>query len=290
MKKLTSTLLASILFTTLVSAEALTTKEFKQQSTQTATESANDKKATLVKEALSSLELSAKALEALKQNKIEDAKGDLELALGKLEVILASKEVPKLLPIENRVVVKNFIGTAEDVDVSLKLVKKLLEEGKVQEAGELLYSLQSEIDVTVVNLPLVTYPDAIKLASKYIIDKKPKKAQEVLGVALSTFAQVKEIIPIPLVNATDLVNVSSQIVKKNKEQALLYLVGASDELDKAEKLGYLSKSTTTYKGLHERITALKKEINGENNSTKLFDELKSTIKEFKKELFSEKDK
>jgi hypothetical protein len=40
----------------------------------------------------------------------EDAKKNIELALGKLESILLAKNTPKLLPIENRMVVKNFIG------------------------------------------------------------------------------------------------------------------------------------------------------------------------------------
>jgi len=66
--------------------------------------------------------------------------------------------------------VKNFAGTAKDVERNIEIVKELLDKGKVQEAGELLITLQSEIDIIVVNLPLLSYPDALKLASKYIID------------------------------------------------------------------------------------------------------------------------
>ncbi len=57
-------------------------------------------------------------------------------------------------------------------------------------------------------------------------------------MALSTFTEVEYIIPIPVVNATELVSTASKIAKDNKEQALKHLVYASDELDKAEKLGY----------------------------------------------------
>ncbi len=74
--------------------------------------------------------------------------------------------------------------------------------------------------IIVVNLPLVSYPDALKLASKYIIDNQVEKAKEVLRVALSTFTEVEYIIAIPVVNALELISTASNIAKENKEQAL----------------------------------------------------------------------
>jgi len=290
---LLSTLVASLLLTSLATADTnktLTSKEVSTQATKNATKNANDKKVQLVKEALTSLKLSAKALEDLNENKVKDATKNIELALGKLEAILSAKDTPKLLPIENRMVVKNFIGTADDVDKSLKLVKELIDKGKVQEAGELLITLQSEIDLTVLSLPLISYPDALKLASKYIIEEKPNKAKEVLKLALSTFTEVKEIIPIPLINTVDLVRIASDIAKENKDQALKHLSMASDELDKAEKLGYVSKSATTYKQLHESIINIEKELKGSNKAEKLFDELGKKLKNFKDEILSSEKK
>jgi hypothetical protein len=290
---LLSTLVASLLLTNFAIAEttqALTSKEVSIKATQNATKNADDKKVQLVKEALTSLHLSAEALQNLNENKTGDAKKNIELALGKLESILSAKDTPKLLPIENRMVVKNFIGTADDVEKRLDFVKKLIDDGKIQEAGELLITLQSEIDITVVSLPLVTYPDALKLASKYIIEEKPEKAKEVLALALNTFTEVKQIIPIPLINTLELVAIASDIAKENKNQALKHLFMASSELDKAEKLGYVSKSTTTYKQLHELITGVEKEVKGPNKAEKLFEELGEKLKEFKDKVLSSEKK
>jgi hypothetical protein len=291
-KTLLSTLVSTLLLTSMLSADAnatLSSKEVSKQATKAATQKAKDGKIELVKEALTSLNLSAKALAELNKNKIEDAKKDIELALGKLEVILSAKDTPKLLPIENRMVVKNFIGTAKDVEAVLDKVHKLLDLGKVQEAGELLITLQSEIDVTVISLPLVSYPDALKLASKYILEEKPQKAKEVLKLALSTFSEVEHIIPIPLINTVDLVATASDIAQTDKEQALKHLSVASDELDKAEKMGYLSRSTTTYKQLHELIEKVEKEVKGPNKAEKLFKELGEKLKEFKEKIFASSD-
>jgi ribosomal protein S20 len=290
---LLSALAASLLLSSGVYATqntAPSSKEVSAKATQKATQKVDDKQVKLVEEALNSLKLSASALSKLNENKTEEAKKDIELALGKLESILAAKDTPKFLPIEQRVVVKNFLGSSKDVEKTLKSVQELLNDGKVQEAGELLSSLQSEIDVTVVSLPLITYPDALKLASKYIIENQPQKAKDVLKVALSTFSEVQEIIPIPLVNTLKLVEVASSTAKKDKKQALSYLSSANDELNKAQKLGYISKSTTTYQELHELIEGVEKEVKGPNKAEKLFLELGNKLKEFKEKIFSTEKK
>jgi len=289
MKKIIlSTIGASLLLNGVLFAKAInpTSQEVSAKAVQKETQKVDDKRLKLVKEALSSLELSASALKELNENKSDKAKKDIELALGKLESILASKHAPELLPIDQKVIVKNFIGSAKDVKASVEKVKELLDDGKIQEAGDLLISLQSEIDITTVSLPLKTYPDALKLVSKYIIEEQPKKAKEILKVALSTFSETKEIIPIPLVNTLRLVEVASDVAKKDKEQALKYLKSANEELNKAQELGYISESTTTYKELHKLIKGVEKEVEGPNKAEKLFKELGNKIKEFKEKIFS----
>ncbi len=286
-KTLLSTLVASLLLSNFAIANTnLSSKEVSKNALKTATEDAKSHQVKLVKEALNSLELSAKAVKALDENKSDEAKKDIELALGKLEGILSVKNTPKLLPIENRVVVKNFIGTADDVKKALSEVKRLLTVGKVQEAGELLISLQSELDITVINLPLVSYPDALKLASKYLIENKPQKAKEVLVLALNTFTEIEQVIPIPLINSLNLVLVATDIAKSDKEQALKHLTMASDELKKAQELGYVSKSTATYKEIQDLIEKTEKEVKGPNKAEKLFKELADKLKEFKSKILS----
>ncbi len=292
-KTLLSTLVSTLLLSSLATADEhknLTSQEVSAKATQKATKKAKDNKVKLVQEALESLKLSAKAVDELNNNKVEEAKKSVELALGKLESILASEHTPKLLPIENQIVVKNFVGTADDVTQALAKVRTLLNLGKVQEAGELLISLQSELDITTISLPLASYPDALKLASKYLIEKHPEKAKHVLEIALNTFAQDEQIIPIPLINAVELVAVASEIAKEDKEQALKHLALAKDDLKKAEALGYVSSSTTTYKQLEELIEKTEKEVKGPNKAEKLFKELGEKLSEFKSKILSTHDK
>ena len=290
MKKiLVSTLLSSLLLTGSIVADTNTSpssKELSKKATQVETQKIKDNKVELIQEALSSLKLSVKALKNLEENKKEDAKKNLELALGKLEVILTSKDIPKMLPIENRMLVKNFVGSSKDVEGALSEVKTLLSKGKVQEAGELLITLQDEVEVRTVNLPLASYPDALKLVSKYILEDKIDEAKATLKLALNTFITEETIVPLSLVKTLELVSVASHEAKENKKLALTYLVTAHDELNKAEKLGYLSDSSTTYKELQEVINGLEKEIKGANKAEKLFEEAIKTLKEFKSKILS----
>jgi ribonuclease HII len=293
-KLLLSTIASSLLFTTITVADTngtmLTSKQVSQKATQDETARVEHNQVKLVQEAIKSLELSAKALKSLNENNPKEAKKNIELALGKLEAILSAEKTPKLLPIENRILVKNFAGTAKDVDTALEQVKKLLGDGKVQQARVLLSTLQSEIDVTVVSLPLISYPNALKLASKYLIEENAEKAKKVLSLALSTFTEVEQIIPIPIINSVELIATASRIAKENKEQALKHLEFASDELTKAEKLGYISSSTTTYKQLHEMIESVEKEIKGPNKAEALFQELVDKLKEFKEKILTSDEK
>ena len=290
MKKIIfSTLLSSLLLTGTLVADtntSLSSKELSKKATQQETKKIKDNKVKLIEEALSSLNLSSKALKNLEENKKDDAKKNLELALGKLEVILTSKNVPKVLPIENKMLIKSFVGSSKEVESALKMVKTLLSEGKVQEAGELLVTLQDEVDIRTVSLPLATYPDALKLVSKYILEDKIAEATATLKLALSTFVTEQKIVPLPLVNALKLVSVASNEAKENKELALTYLASAHDELTKAEKLGYLSKSSTTYKELQQLLIGLEKEIKGPNKAEKLFNEAVEKLKEFKSKILS----
>jgi tetratricopeptide (TPR) repeat protein len=290
---LLSTLLASLLLGSGLSANSAikSVKEVSKSAVAKGTQDALANQKKLIVEAINSLKYTNSALVALSKNDTKSAQADIEKALGKLEVILSAKDAPKFLPIDSQVQMVEYAGSSKEIKATLESVKDLLKHNKVQVARTLLNTLQSEIDVTVVSLPLVTYPDALKLAAKYLHDNKIEKAKSVLAVALSTFDKTTTVIPLPLLKATDLINVSASLSKNGKKaEALKYLKAAEDQLDVAETLGYVSHSSTTYKALHTAIQKVRKEIKGKNKAEKLFDELKNELKDFKAKIFSEKTK
>ncbi|HHD84093.1 MAG TPA: YfdX family protein [Campylobacteraceae bacterium] len=283
MKKLIlSVATAALLCNTAVMAK--TSAEVSTQAIKSAKTEAKDSGVHVVKEAVSAVALTQKVLVDLDKKDTKSAIKDLEDAIGKLEVILAAEKAPKLLPVDVAVTATEYVGDTKKIKKTLDTVEDLLNDGKVQEARLLLDTLQSEIDVVSVNLPLATYPDALKLAAKYLHADQTDKARAVLTTALGTLVQDVIVVPIPVVKAQALIEAASQIAKTDKEQALKHLDQAKEELKKAKFLGYVSKSDVTYKDFEKAIEKTEKEVKGKNKAEKLFEDLIKKIKSFKEKI------
>ncbi len=283
MKKLFAlmTTMVLLLGTGVVNVMADTPAEVSAGAVKHAKSVAEKKQQQVVKEAVDALFLTHKVLDDLDKKDQKSAIKDLEKAIGKLEVVLAAKNAPALLPIDSSVVAVEYAGDLKSIEKSVKQVKRLLDDGRVQEARRLLDTLQSEIDIITVNLPLVSYPQALKLAAKYLHQNKADEARDVLEMALNTLVRNDIVIPLPLLKAEALIAQAKKIAKTHKDQALKHLDAARNELQVAEALGYTSTSDTTYKALDDSIASVEKEIKGKNKAEKLFDELIAKLKEFK---------
>ncbi len=258
-----------------------TSAQVSQKAVQSAKSEAHQQQLSVVEEAVDAVMLTQSVLAKLDKKDVTGAKKDLEKAIGKLEVVLAHKDAPALLPIDSAITATEYVGDLKSIKETLDAVKKLLVIGKVQEARRLLDTLQSEIDIVTVNLPLVSYPQALKLAAKYINEGKTKEAHEVLEMALSTLVQNEIVIPLPILKAQALIEAASKIAKSDRTQALKHLEAAREELKIAKALGYTSGSDTTYKALDEAIEKIEKEVKGPNKAEKLFEDLMMQLKEFK---------
>jgi len=244
----------------------------------------------IVKEAVESVQLVSQVLAALEQNKKDEAIKLLEKAIGKIEVVLSNPKAPALLPIDAKVVVQEFLGSSNDAFVAVLSAEALLRAGKVQDARHIVTALVDEIDFTTVNLPLATYPIALKVAAKYLHDNKVEAAKAVLAQALSTFVNITVVTPLGILEAQELIEAASQIASTDKKLALAHLEQAKEALRKAKILGYTSSSDVTYKMLNEAISKIEKEIKGGNKVEKLFKELIEKIKDFKEKALSKNKK
>ncbi len=286
MKKILVSLVAAGLLAG-VPAMAKTSKEVTNDAVTAAKSDAGKQQHTeVVKEAVQAVALTHDVIAALDRNDTKSAKASLEKAIGKLEVVLAAPNAPAMLPIDGTIRSVEYLGTAKDVKAQVKAVEELLDDGKVQEARALLSTLQSEIDIVTVSLPLISYPNALKLAAKYLNESKVQEAKEVLLMALGTFAQSQIVIPVPLLKAQALIEEASAVAKKDKAAALGHLSAAREQLKLAKALGYVSGSDTTYKMLDDSIEKIEKEIKGKNRAEKLFDDLIAKLREFKEKAVS----
>jgi len=260
-----------------------TSKEVSSKALSSAKNKANAQKGDVkvIQEAVDAVKLTQEVVIALNKNEKDKAIKTLEKAIGKLEVVLSNPKAPALIPLSANVIVSEFVGSPRDAENAIITATALLSKGKVQAARRIVVGLKDEIDFVTVNLPLASYPAALKLAAKFLHEDKVDEAKKVLLTALNTFVEVDVITPIGIIEAQSLIEAASKIAKKDKKLALSHLEEAKRALKKSEVLGYVSDSDTTYKMLNDAINAIEKEIRGKNEAAKLFDELIEKIKEFK---------
>ncbi|MRI84232.1 MAG: hypothetical protein C6I00_07420 [Nitratiruptor sp.] len=278
---LLSLVAASLVATGVFASEASKAESKKALSEAKVQVQKEQKEVKIVQEAVDAVALTHKVLIELDKGNKEQALKYLKEAIGKLEVVLAAPNAPALIPIDSAIEVVDFPGSVKDIKTALITAKALLRENKIQEARRILDTLRSEIVLKVVNLPLASYPAALKLAAKFLHEDRIEDAKAVLNTALSTFVEIDVITPIPLVQAIHLVEAAKKVAKEDKQKALEYLAEAKMALKKAEALGYVSDSDTTYEQLEEMIEQVEKEVKGKNKAEKLFEELINKLKEFK---------
>ncbi len=104
----------------------------------------------------------------LDAKKTKEALAALELASGKLELVLARDAKLALAPVDVRVITHDIHANVESVKKAVKLSRELLGDGEVQKARPIVANLASEIVIQTDNLPMATYPAAIKSAARLI--------------------------------------------------------------------------------------------------------------------------
>lgn len=239
----------------------------------------------ILAEAAVALAESRKALKALDQNKPEDALKALELATGKLALIVARDPGLALAPVNVRVNSYDVYADLETIEEAVKQAEDYLEDGEVQKARPLVASLASEIVIETDNIPLATYPDAIKDVVPLIDQGKIDEAKRDLQLALNTLVIVKEaVIPLPVVRAEALLKSSEELAEKQdrsdeeNKQLSAHLDEAQNQLEIAKLLGYGDKKA--FKPMYEQLDEICKKTKDGKSGEGFFDKIKKQISNF----------
>ena len=232
----------------------------------------------LVQEAVSAIEETKQAIAAIEKNENEAAIKAIEQAIGQLDVILARDPDLALLPTDYEIAIVNMgLDNQKTIKDTRKGIKAAINYGDFSQARRLLNSLASEIRVIVTNLPLVTYPDALKQAVRLMDEDKSEEAKGVLKLALSTLVLGEEYLPIPILKARDLIeNASTQ---SDRDQAMQLLADARTQLKLSQELGY-AKADGEYKELKTELKNLEKQLKVGGNTHNAFEKLKTKIAGF----------
>jgi hypothetical protein len=293
-KLLAATAMASVLLaTTACSDDAKKTQAQQTQSAQKAAQptTANGAGAgaasqvrhkDLLQEAVDALRETQNALAAIDRNKPDDAVAALERGTGKLEIVLARTPNLALAPVDISVTTHDVLSSIDNVEALRKQAEEALDDGRLQDARRLIGDLASETDIDVSNLPLATYPDALKQAAALLHQGKPREAKAVLETALSTIVVERTIIPLPLARAHSAIEQAKGLSEKanrtaaDNDRLRTLLATARTELRFGQALGYATKQDM--KDLLAAVDEIERKTSGQQHAKGLLDRIEGLFK------------
>ncbi len=236
----------------------------------------------ILSEATAAIAESRRALKALDEGKTEEAIKALELATGKMELIVARDPELALANVDVNVQIIDVFADVETLEATVKQATKYLKDGEVQLARPLVAGLASEIVIESVNIPLATYPDAIKAVVPLIDNGEIKKARIALQAALNTLVVVKEeVIPLPVVRAKAMLKEAEKLAENqerkeedNTKLAIL-LDDAESQLKIAEILAYGDKKA--FKPMFEQLDTIREKTKDGKSGTGFFDKITEQV-------------
>ena len=246
-------------------------------------EKATQLRKKLLAEAALAIDDTKKALAFLDKKNSKEALAALERVTGKLELIISREPGLALAPIDMNVAVQDLLADPDTVKVILKEARDLLGDGEVQKARPLLANLSSEMVFSTINIPLATYPQAIKAVARLIDENKLNEAKTALEAALSTLIVTDVIIPLPVVRAELLLKEAEKLAEKSSrsekdnESLSNQLSEARKQVRLAEVLGYGQKKN--YKPIYEQIDQIEKKSRGGKSARGWFDNIKKKVSE-----------
>ncbi len=223
-----------------------------------------------------------RALKALENKKKDEALKALAEVTGKLDIIVARDPKLAMTPVDTEVVIYDVLSDLDTITAIIKEAKAHLNNGEIQKARPLIANLASETQFRTINIPLATYPSAIKAIVPLIDAGKIDEAKAGLQTALSTLViTTDEVTPLPKVRADHLLKKAQELTEKKdrgkeeNEELSKHLQAAREQLQLAELLGYGKKDD--YTAMYEQISEIEKESAGGKSGTGWFDKLKQQL-------------
>ncbi len=261
-------------------------KASKTETTQKTVKKTADKRKEIVEEAVSTFRETQDALKDLDEGKNKEALACLERATGKLDILLARDPKVALIPIDVRVVTSDVYGSLDAIKKARQEAQKLLVDGQVQQARRILANLGSEMIISTTNLPVASYPAALKNAAKLIDENKVSEAKEVLQTALNTMVVTDVVIPLPVVHAQIALEKADELAKNAKrtedqnKQLTELLNGADEDIKFAEALGYGKQAD--FDSFHKQIAEIRQKTSNGKSGVGFFDQIKTYMESMTK--------
>ncbi len=242
---------------------------------------AADKRKQVLDEAVSALALTKSALAALDGKDAARALATLAEVTGKLELIVAREPTLALAPVDVRTIVHDLFANTDTIEAMTDEALDALKHGEVQQARHVLALLASEIVIAVTNIPLASYPAAVKSVVPLIDQGKIEEAKAALQAALSTLVETRSVHPLPALRARLLLKCAEPLVEDGQrseasnERLETLLNEARQQLEMAELLGYGKRKD--FESMYDELKKIKQKTGGGGGGKGWLDEVKAKL-------------
>ncbi len=238
-----------------------------------ASQEISKRRSSLVKEAVAANDEIIHSISLLQNKDTQGAFKALAKADGQLSVLLARDPQLKLAAIDVRASITDLVTSPKLIKKAVSAAESALDHRHIQLARADLSPLVSEMHISTDYLPLESYPDAIKKASKEIQQSKIKEAEDTLAEAMGSIVTVEKVIPLPPVQAEGDVLAAEKLLNKdkvkNKGQVISLLKSADNHLAIANALGY-----GKYRAIRDEIASIDSKVKAGTETPGLFDRIK----------------
>ncbi len=248
-----------------------------------------EKAKQVIQEAVDAVMATRQALTALEHGNVKEAEAAFEIATGKLHLLVARYPELGLLPVDVDVAVRTLDADAEAINKAEKQVEDLVNDKRYQDARVILDQLRDDITVTVVSLPLATYPHDIEAIAPLIDAGKLDEAKAALAETLDSLVVTEEVTPLAVLRAEDLLDKAFALEHtadlndpKVRDTILKLTQQARENLAVAQFLGYGKKKD--YKQLYNAISALEKTVKSKRHGSGLWNKVKQELHALKQKL------
>lgn len=229
----------------------------------------------LDQEAIAAIQQTERALNAIAEERIDEALAAIEQATGKIDILLSRNPSTALIPVDVQV---ELIDTAPadraDIVVLRNAAGVAMDMNDLPTTRALLDTLRSEIRVRTYHLPLATYPAALQDAARLLDQKDLHQAGGILLLALNTLVAIDRVTALPFLTAKQAIDEAES--QKDRQAAQTLLDVAERELERALELGYVFEDAD-YKAMKSEVKDLRKKMKGNENTSSVFNQLRTKL-------------
>ncbi len=205
------------------------------------------------------------------------------IATGKLDLLIAREPDLALTPTDVAVTYRDIVASKDDIKTVIYAAEDALDDGRVQDARQLLTGMGSEIVTTVTELPLVAYTAAIKEIAPLIDAGEFEQAKLELEAVLKTVVLTDYVTPLPYLRAEELLKQAEELAEvsdrseEQNEELAGKLAEVRKNLELGEILGY--GSSDSYESLRTDLDQIEEKTSDGKHGKGIFDKMRDTMSE-----------